>query len=281
MNAKYAVLGNPISHSLSPKIHRMFADHQGVQLTYEKFEAPLDDFSDFVAELYQQGYHGLNVTMPFKLQAYALTDAVTEHARLAGAVNTLIRTDHGWRGDNTDGAGLTNDLYDLLQQKLAGSKILILGAGGSVQGILPALVAEQVDAIHIANRTADKAVKLAKAATEKFKTNSITGSGLDFTPNTEFDILINATASGLSGEVPALKHLPVVKRCCYDLFYAAEPTAFMRWCETKLNGKNELVVADGLGMLVRQAAASYTQWRSPDLTEDIVKQVFNELKQSL
>ncbi len=281
MNAKYAVLGNPISHSLSPKIHAMFAARQNIQISYEKFEAPLDDFGSFVTSLHEQGYHGLNVTLPFKLQAYQLADTVTERAWFAGAVNTLIRTDHGWRGDNTDGAGLTDDLHDLLGQKLAGAKILILGAGGSVQGILPALLAEQVHSIHIANRTADKAIDLATTSAEKFKKNNIGGSGLDFTPTYAFDILINATASGLSGEVPALKNAPQIKLACYDLFYAAKPTAFLRWCETQFNANNNLKIADGLGMLVRQAAASYNQWRSPDLSEDIVNKVLQEIKHTL
>ena len=281
MNAKYAVLGNPISHSLSPKIHRMFADHQGVQLSYEKFEAPLDDFSDFVAELYQQGYHGLNVTLPFKLQAYQLADTVTERAWLAGAVNTLIRTDHGWRGDNTDGAGLRNDLHQQLGEKLAGNKIFILGAGGSVQGILPTLLAENVSAIHIANRTAEKAIALANTASEKYNSHIISGSGLNFTATHAFDVLINATASGINGDVPDLKDPPIIRRCCYDLFYASKPTAFMRWCESKLEKNNQRLVTDGLGMLVHQAAASYNQWRSPDLKEDTISEVLKKLKQTL
>lgn len=281
MKAKYAVLGSPISHSLSPKIHRMFAAQQEVKLSYEKLEPPIDDFDNFVKRLHQKGYHGLNVTLPFKLLAYQLSDAVSERAWLAGAVNTLIRTDQGWRGDNTDGIGLCNDLYDLLGEKLADTRILILGAGGSVQGILPALVAENVASIHIANRTAEKAIGLAEAASKSLDTNIISGSGLEFKPQHAFDILVNATASGLNGEVPKLANIPIIKRCCYDLFYADKQTAFMHWCANKLEAEEALIIADGLGMLVQQAAASYNQWRSPDLGKENISAVLQKLKDPL
>jgi len=279
--AKYAVLGNPIAHSLSPRIHSMFAAHQGIEIEYEKLQPPIDKFPAFVAGLHQSEYRGLNVTAPFKLDAYQLADSVSERAWLAKAVNTLIRTDSSWIGDNTDGAGLTGDLRHLLQHSISGARILILGAGGSVQGILPALVNEQAALIHIANRTAAKAMQLANTAVQDSPRTTIQGSGLDAVPDQAFDILINATTSGLSGDVPQLKHLPKVKTCCYDLFYAAEPTAFLRWCKSNYAANKNFVISDGLGMLVRQAAESYQQWHNRDLDDKTINNVLTTLRNTI
>jgi len=275
MTDQFAVLGNPIKHSLSPHIHQQFAQHHNHQIDYGKIEAPLDDFKQTVAKLHQQGYSGLNVTLPFKLEAHALAESLSERATLAGAANTLIRTEQGWRGDNTDGIGLISDLEAVLGDGLRDLHILILGAGGSVQGILPALQEQQPASIHIANRTMAKAEELVR----HYQDDTLTASGLDYKFPQMYDLMINATAASLDGEAPALSHTPLISSACYDLFYAASPTAFMQWGKTIYGAK--VKSSDGLGMLVRQAAASYELWTDTYISDELVDSIQSELRKQL
>jgi shikimate dehydrogenase len=251
----YAVLGNPIHHSLSPEIHSQFAKQTNQHLQYAALEVPKEDFAAFVKGLHEADYQGMNITLPFKLEAWELSESRTERAESAGAVNTLIRTDNGWRGDNTDGAGLVTDLTKNLGLQLKDKRILILGAGGATRGVLYPLLAEQPESIHIANRTAAKAATLA----DDFKSaENIRHSGLDGPFHAPYDIIINATAASLSGQVPKIPAGLLAKNgACYDMMYASEPTAFEQWAKTQ----GAKVISGGLGMLVEQAAESFEQWR--------------------
>lgn len=249
----YAVLGNPIAHSKSPLIHRLFAEQTGQQLDYQAICIATDAFNERLAELHQQGYLGMNVTVPFKFDAFALCESVSERAELAGAVNTLIRSEQGWRGDNTDGAGLVADLQQLLGD-LSGKRVLMLGAGGAASGVVKPLLDAGLDQLTIANRTASKAVALA----EKTQHLRINGCGFDVVPNQPYDIVINATAASLAGELPPLKAGWFSDNClAYDMMYAKEATVFMQAAQAQGAAHQ----ADGLGMLIEQAAEAFYLWR--------------------
>ncbi len=256
MADRYAVLGNPIKHSQSPRIHQQFAAQTEQSISYEALEAPLDDFEGFVGQLGEQGYRGMNVTVPFKEQAWRLCTHRSERAEHAGAVNTLIREGDGsgWRGDNTDGIGLLNDLQENAGVDLGGKRILLLGAGGAVRGVLLPLLDANPASLHIANRTASKAEALAKDFANR---GQLSGSGYDFAVDAPFDVIINGTAASLSGDVPPVPDGAVSPdTLCYDMMYSATPTAFMRWAE-----RHGAASRDGLGMLVEQAAESFYLWR--------------------
>lgn len=250
---QYAVLGNPIHHSKSPDIHSQFAILTEQMLEYSAIEAPLDNFSGFTADLHSKGFQGLNVTVPFKLDAWELAESLSPRAEQAKAVNTLIRTETGWSGDNTDGVGLLRDLENNAGIQLQGKRILVLGAGGAVRGVLLPLLDAKPSHIHIANRTAEKAIQLAEDFSEF---GSLSGSGLDFDQES-FDVVINGTAASLGGEMPSLPANTLKdKSFCYDMMYGAEPTVFMNWA-----AEQGASTCDGLGMLVEQAAESFAQWR--------------------
>lgn len=254
MTDLYAVVGNPISQSMSPEIHLAFADQTDQDLHYEKKLVELGQFQQQATEFFVTGGRGLNVTAPFKLDAFAFADALTERAQTAGAVNTLARQEDGTiLGDNTDGAGLVADIKTHLGWTVQGRKVLVLGAGGATRGALLPLLQEKPAQLHIANRTAHKARQLA----EDFSAyGRITASGLEDVP-AGFDLIINASAAGLSGERPPVPEAIVGRDCCaYDMVYGAEPTPFMRWA-ADLGART----ADGLGMLVGQAAEAFYLWR--------------------
>ncbi|WP_299598066.1 shikimate dehydrogenase [uncultured Microbulbifer sp.] len=251
---KYAVIGNPIKQSMSPVIHSAFAQETGQALEYGKLFAEPDGFKPVVDAFFADGAKGLNVTAPFKLDAFAYANTLTERARTAGAVNTLALQDDGsLLGDNTDGPGLVSDIRDHLGWMIQGKKVLVLGAGGATRGTLLPLLKEQPAQLHIANRTASKAEQLA----EDFAAyGAVTAGGLDRIP-AGFELIINASAAGLSGERPQIDESVVGPDCCvYDMVYSAEPTALMRWAEP-LGART----ADGLGMLVGQAAEAFYVWR--------------------
>lgn len=250
---RYAVVGNPIAHSKSPIIHQLFAEQTGQSLTYDKILVELTAFDEEVASFFALGGKGLNVTVPFKEQAYRYADALTERGRLAGAVNTLaLQNDGTVLGDNTDGAGLVADLLALGWQ-LSGKRILILGAGGAVRGIVGPLLAQQPQSLLIANRTVEKAAAIAQI----FPAGAVGVSGYaELSGN--YDLVINGTSASLSGELPPLPGgLVSADSAAYDLMYGAEPTAFLRWAAEQGAGQS----ADGLGMLVEQAAEAFHLWR--------------------
>ena len=252
---KYAVIGNPIAHSKSPLIHGLFAEQTDQPMTYEAILAPLDGFSETLQRFRHEGGRGLNVTVPFKLEAHALADRLSPRAARAGAVNTLIlHADGTIEGDNTDGVGLVRDL---LQQgaRIDERRVLILGAGGAVRGVLAPLLAEHPGALVIANRTADKAEQLASDFADL---GVITGCGFDALDGQRFDLVINGTSASLSGELPPLPDdLLAPGAVAYDMAYGTEPTPFQRWAETH----GARLALDGLGMLVEQAAESFFLWR--------------------
>ncbi len=253
MDDRYCVFGNPVGHSLSPRIHGRFARETGQAIDYTTRECPLDAFPACVQAFHDEGGLGANVTLPFKEQAFRLAEACTERARKAGAVNTLIRTPGGWMGDNTDGAGLMADLARL-RFPVRGMRVLILGAGGVVRGILHPLLEQQPALIHIANRTPERAAELAV----RFR-GPIETSGLDALARLPaFDLILHGISAGHTGTLPAYPASLVqdVTRC-YDLSYGKAARPFLRWAAQS----GAFKTADGLGMLVEQAAEAFRLWR--------------------
>lgn len=266
--ARYAVVGNPVQHSLSPEIHAMFAAKCGHKLTYEKLIAPLDGFEEFALGLRDAGYLGLNVTIPFKLDAAKLADDLTPRARLAGAVNTLKFDGDTILGDNTDGIGFVRDVQGRLKFKLEDAAVLILGAGGGVRGLIGSLLEEKPKWIAVANRTHGRAEELA----DEFGVEAIT---FDEVPAEHFDIVINGTPTGLHAQAPNID--PETFDDCtlaYDLVYDPQPTPFMALA--KRGGAK--AVSDGLGMLIEQAAEAFYVWRS---VRPETLHVFRELRRRL
>ena len=258
----YAVFGNPVKHSRSPEIHQAFAAQRDEQIDYQKIQVAENDFADVMKHFFGAGGKGANVTLPFKQEAFDLCNHKTERAEQAGAVNTLWQQDDRLHGDNTDGIGLVTDIRHNLGWQLNGNRILILGAGGAVRGILGPLLAEQPKEVTIANRTVEKAEQLA----EIFSGHGIPvfASPLDNIRG-QYDIIINGVSSGLSGEMPDIANDILAADCaCYDMVYGTGPTPFMRWGQQH----GAVATADGLGMLVEQAAESFSRWHGwrPDTT---------------
>lgn len=251
MTDKYAVIGNPIKHSKSPLIHAEFAKQTGQDISYEAILAPPDGFVETVKRLIAEGYKGANVTVPFKFEAYDLCDVLTERAQHAGAVNTLIFTFNHIKGDNTDGAGLIRDIASNFGIALQGARILILGAGGAAQGVFQPILAQQPATLVVANRTLDKAQKMASQ-----HANKVTACTFEDLKNQSFDLIINATSTGLTDTALPIPDTIFAKDClAYDMMYGRE-TPFM--AQARAAGAQ---VADGLGMLVEQAAEAFYLWR--------------------
>jgi shikimate dehydrogenase len=255
MTDKYAVIGNPITHSKSPLIHAAFAKQSAQNISYEAVLAPLDGFASTVQDLIAQGFKGANVTVPFKLEAFALCDNLSERAFAASAVNTLTFADGKINGDNTDGAGLVNDITHNLGMALHGKNLLLLGAGGAAQGVLLPLLATQPASLTIANRSLEKAhFMVQKIAAENAVCNIMVCTYDNL--QGEFDVIINATSAGLSDTALPIPDSVFAKNSlAYDMMYGLE-TPFMRLART-----NGAQVADGLGMLVEQAAEAFYIWR--------------------
>lgn len=254
MSDRYCVFGHPIGHSKSPIIHQAFAAQTGEAMGYEAIEAPLDGFQDAWRSFVANGGHGANVTVPFKQEAYRLCDTLSHRARRAGAVNTLLLGKNGATyGDTTDGVGLVRDLANHAVA-LAGKRVLVLGAGGAVRGVLEPLLAAGPAQVVIANRTVEKAECLARDFGDL---GAVSGAGFEDLSG-GFDVVINGTSASLSGELPPLPDDLFTERgaTAYDMMYAAEPTVFLAWAAAR--GAKPL---DGLGMLVEQAAESFFQWR--------------------
>ena len=253
---RYAVFGHPIKHSKSPRIHKIFAEQTGQVLEYSAQEVPAEQFSAAATAFFAKGGKGLNCTIPLKELAWAYADVKTERAHTAKAVNALaLQADGSILGDNTDGIGLVTDLMVNHAIMLSGSRILILGAGGASRGIIAPILEQSVHSIVIANRTVDKAINL---AAEFLLKGLITGCGFNDLKNRQFDLIINATSTSLSGQLPPLPEaLLAINGVCYDLAYSNERTAFVRWGLEN----HALKSLDGLGMLVEQAAEAFFIWR--------------------
>jgi len=255
MTDRYAVIGHPIAHSKSPLIHMAFAAETGDDITYERILAPLDGFVASAEAFAAAGGRGLNVTMPFKLQAHALARTHSARARLAGAVNTLRREGDAWYGDNTDGVGLVRDLTQNVGAPLRGREVVVLGAGGATRGIVVPLLEQRPRTLTVANRTVDKAVSLAADFARHGEVRAASAAGLE---GRRFDVVINA-ASGTPEDdaLPWPAGLFAPDALAYDLSYGDGPTPFMRWARAQ--GAPRAI--DGLGMLVEQAAESFFIWR--------------------
>ncbi|GED23041.1 shikimate dehydrogenase [Halomonas halmophila] len=260
MNDRYCVFGHPIGHSKSPVIHAAFAAQTGEALEYTAIEAPLDDFAGAWRAFIAEGGRGANVTVPFKESAHRLCDTLSERARRAGAVNTLSLGASGeTHGDTTDGLGLVGDLHRH-DAAIAGKRVLVLGAGGAVRGVLEPLLEAGPASLFIANRTAARAEALAADFADL---GAVTGGGYD-TVRGPFDLVINGTSASLAGDLPPLPDdLFAAGGVAYDMMYGAEPTVFLRWA-----GERGARGIDGLGMLVGQAAESFALWRGrrPEVT---------------
>ncbi|MDO8826352.1 shikimate dehydrogenase [Methylophaga sp.] len=256
MTDKYAVIGNPIRHSKSPLIHAEFAKQTGENIEYTAIEVPLESLQTSLQQLRNiLKIKGVNVTVPFKEQVWAMADKRSVRAELAGAVNTIVFHDDGSLfGDNTDGIGLCRDLTINHQVELAGKRILLLGAGGASRGVIAPLLEYQPANIFIANRTAEKASYLAQLFD---KAGTVKGGGFNDIQG-EFDVVINATAASLQGEVPPLPDTVLASgSCCYDMMYSDTDTTFIQWAKAH----NAAKTIDGLGMLVEQAAEAFFIWR--------------------
>jgi len=266
MTDKYAVIGNPIAHSKSPQIHKMFAEETGQDISYEAILAPLDGFAVTVERLRKEGYKGCNVTVPFKFEAFKIACNYTlevmdaaESDQEGDAINTLLFKDNKIGGYNTDGTGLINDIEKNLKTSLKGKRILLIGAGGAAAGILHPLMEASQSPLAIYNRTLKKAEGLIKRVTqnEKFQLSSIKPLVFGELSKEHFDIVINATSAGLKDEMPDIpKSIFAPGALAYDLMYGRE-TQFMKFAREHGVAK----VSDGLGMLVEQAAESFYIWR--------------------
>ena len=255
MSDRYAVMGHPIAHSKSPFIHRRFAAQTGEPVAYEALLVEPGGFRAAVEGFRAQGGGGLNVTIPFKEEAFALASRRTGRAERAGAVNTLWFEGAAVCGDNTDGVGLVRDLTRNLGVDIEARSVLVLGAGGAARGVIGPLLDEKPRRIAIANRTASRAVELAGRFASQGPASAV---ALDALPADGFDIVINATAASLSGDLPPVPRGTLrTGGIAYDTAYAANPTPFVEW------GAREgaSVATDGLGMLVEQAAESFRLWR--------------------
>jgi len=269
----YAVMGNPISHSKSPLIHARFAQQTKQAIHYTAIHVDPGGFEQAVGNFVASGGKGLNVTVPFKQEAWALADARSERAERAGAVNTLIFKDKKIIGDNTDGVGLVRDLLDNKKIKLKDKHVLLMGAGGAARGVLLPLLILQPARLLIVNRTAEKAKDLANAFADM---GTVAGCGYEALAGQSFDLVINATAASLQGELPPLPEGIISDAgACYDMMYGSEPTVFMTWCQQQGADK----VFDGLGMLVEQAAESFYLWRGVrPHTNEVIKSLRQDIK---
>lgn len=263
----YAVIGRPIAHSKSPLIHALFARQTAQALSYDAVEVEPDVLPAALKKLHEQGYQGLNVTLPHKVAAVALCEAVSERAQLAGAVNTLIRTDTGWRGDNTDGEGLIHDLTGNLHLAISGKRVLVLGSGGAARGILKPLLDQQPAELTLSNRNPWKPEELAEQFKPYGRIRPATHIALK---GDRFDLIINATSAGHGGnELRLPGQLLAEGGACCDLSYGRAFEPFAAWACTQ----GATRISDGLGMLVGQAAASFALWRGvkPDVKPVIAR----------
>ena len=257
----YAVVGNPISQSKSPRIHKLFAEQTGEPISYGTIEPPVDEFPKAIAHFFDKGGAGLNITAPFKEQAFAIAEQHSDRAKLASAVNTLWRKDGSLYGDNTDGVGLIRDLTQNHHINLQGKTILLLGAGGAARGALPSLLAEGPARVIVINRTTERAKDMVAAQDAIARNTNVQLSVGDYDSpllETPCDLIINTVPLDQQHQVPSVSSEMTAADCRgYDMIYADGPTVFQVWA-----GNNGIQsTPDGLGMLVEQAAESFYQWR--------------------
>ena len=255
MSRHYAVFGHPVAHSLSPQIHAAFGRQTGIAIDYQAIDAPPGQFTTLLADFVERGGAGANVTLPLKQAAFSLCDDLTERARRAGAVNTLVRNGDTWHGDNTDGEGLVRDLTGRQGLDLRARRTLLLGAGGGARGVAPALLDAGIGELYIVNRTPERADALADALGEPGRVHP--RYLRDLAALGEFDLIVNATSAGRDNTLPPLPRAIVGRRCAaVDLSYGEAAIPFMAWARAA--GCHDAI--DGLGMLVEQAAESFARW---------------------
>lgn len=277
MTDRYAVFGNPIAHSKSPQIHQAFARQAQQLISYEALSAPVDGFNAALQAFLADQGRGCNITVPFKQDAFSAAEQLTARAQRAGAVNTLWQAEDGklW-GDTTDGIGLVRDLTENQQVALTGQRVLILGAGGAVRGVIEPILEQKPTCVVIANRTVAKAEALVDIF-EDLLPEGCTLSACGFTDleGQLFDRVINGTAASLSGDLPPLPdQLLANNAACYDMMYGAETTVFNQWALEHGAAK----AIDGLGMLVEQAAESFRIWRG---VQPETAQILADLREQL
>jgi len=254
--SRYAVIGKPVKHSKSPQIHTLFAKQTGQDLSYSAEEVEEEDFESYVASFFSGGGGGLNITVPHKERAFAVAKLCSDRANLARAVNTLYLDQDGHLcGDNTDGAGLVRDITENHRFEIRNKRILLLGAGGAVRGVLAVLAEQQPASITLVNRTLSRAQQLQR---EFVKLVTLKVQSYEGLQEQVFDLVINGTSSSLSGELPPISPAMLAAQCCcYDMMYSDQDTAFVAW--SKAQGAT--LALDGIGMLVEQAAESFEIWR--------------------
>jgi len=252
----YGLIGHPVDHSWSPFIHGMFAQQTGQNMVYRLYDIEPASLEKQVVELFASGVRGLNVTVPHKEAAVAFARELTPRAGRAGAVNTLILRDDGTLlGDNTDGAGLVNDLRQNQQVVLRDARVLVLGAGGAARGVIAPLLDQLVREITVANRTGARAQALCAEFHDKAR---LTACGFDAIPGRAYDLIINATAASLHGVMPVLPNgLISTYSVCYDMAYGRGMTPFTEWATLQ----RARLVCKGWGMLIEQAAVAFQLWR--------------------
>jgi len=267
MTDRYAVIGNPVAHSLSPIIHAEFARQTGEDIDYTRLLASPGEFVAAADAFREQGGKGLNVTVPFKEDAYRYATDCAVRARDAQAVNTLRFDAAGVFGDNTDGAGLVRDIRENIGAKICGLDVLLIGAGGAARGVLAPLLAERPASLTLANRSPDKALALA-ARFEKGRVLACSFAGL---AGQSFGLVINATSASLAGESPATPPgIFAAGSLAYDVMYGKGETPFL----ARARGEGAARLCDGLGMLVEQAAESFLLWRGVrPITKDVLAQL--------
>jgi len=253
MPDQYAVIGNPVAHSKSPKIHAEFARQTRQDLEYGRLLAPTHGFVSAASAFRAAGGRGLNVTLPFKEEAFAFATVLSQRARAARAVNTLKFEDNTIFGDNTDGTGLVNDLVRNLGRAVAGARVLLLGAGGAARGVIAPLLEQQPAQLVLANRKLGKAQLLAEGFRGAIEASAYAGLA-----GRQFDIVVNATSASLTGALPPLPRGAFARGAlAYDMMYGKGETPFLALARAE----GAAMLADGLGMLVEQAAESFFIWR--------------------
>ena len=268
MSKHCAVFGQPVAHSLSPRIHAAFGRQSGIPLRYEAIDATPEQFAAALAEFAAHGGVGANVTLPLKEAAFALCADSTERARRAGAVNTLIRNGDDWHGDNTDGAGLVRDLTQRHALDLRARRTLLIGAGGAARGVAPALLDAGIGDLFVVNRTPARADALVDAMAQPGRVHPRDLGDLESLG--EFDLIINATSASLGGEAPAVPPAAFAPGAlAYDMVYGKGLTPFLKLAQAAGAAR----VADGVGMLVEQAAEAFAWWRGvrPDTREALTR----------